>query len=426
MKKVSVIIPIYNSEVYLLKCLRSVQRQSLRDIEIICVDDGSTDDSLTILKELRREDNRIQIIEQQNQGSASARNHALHKAKGEYVAFVDADDFLMEDTALEWMYNIAQKENMNICGSLRNMEREGRILPMSMHREFVEGYVNGRKMLYRDYQYDYHFQSYIYKRSMLLEKNIYFPNYKRFQDPPFFVRAMLESVEFWVVPVEYYCYHCEHENYQLKLSKVNDIVRGLIDILKISRTAKLKRLHLIAVERLNESFFWDIVEYCTTDNIELLLLLLQAQKLIQWEWIEETCCPLKVLKSIQWIVQAAEEKALMHEKSFDAKHKYGYAVPFYKLQPNKRIIIFAAGNVGMAYYAQLLRYKEYDVVLWVDHNWKQLGTVNGVVIQSVEQILNTKYDYILIALDDYEAARAAMEELEKLKIDKRKVIWGAL
>ena len=426
MKKVSIIIPIYNSEDYLLKCIRSIQRQSLWDIEIICVDDGSTDNSLAILKELGKEDDRIQIIEQQNQGSASARNHALNKAKGEYVAFVDSDDFLMDETALEWMYNTAQKQNVNICGSFRSMEHEGRIRSMNMHREFVKGYVNGRKMLYRDYQYDYHFQSYIYKRSMLIEKNIFFPDYKRFQDPPFFVQAMLESVEFWVVPVEYYCYHCEHENYQFDSKKVNDIVRGLIDILIISRTAELKRLHLTSIERLNESFFWDIVEHCTTNNVELLSLLLQAQELIQWEWVGEYCSSLKILKPIQWIMQAAEKRALLQKEYFDAKHRYGYVVPFYKLQPNKRIIILAAGNVGMAYYAQLKQHKEYDIVLWADRNWKQLGTVNGVVIQSIERILEVECDYILIALDDYEAAREAMEGLEKMKVDRRKMIWGAL
>lgn len=425
-KKISVIIPVYNSESCLLKCIGSIQHQSLMDIEIICVNDGSTDDSLTILRNLEENDSRIQIIEQSNQGSAEARNRALQMANGEYVAFVDADDFLLEENALERMYASAHEHNMNICGSLRNMERNGKIYSMDMHRRFIQGYTNGRKMLYKDYQYDYHFQSYIYKRSMLLEKEIFFPPYRRFQDPPFFVRAMLEAAEFWVVPTEYYCYHCEHENYQFDSGKVNDIVRGLIDILRMSRDAELKKLHLRSIERLNESFFWDIIEHCTTDNVELLLLLLQAQKLIQWKWIEEDCCPSKILKPIYWITQAAETKALLDREYFAIKHKYGYVVPFYKLKSNKKIILYAAGNVGIAYYAQLKDHREYEVVLWVDRNWKQVGIVNGVAIQSVERILDVKYDYILIALDDYEAAREVTVELEKMKIDRGKVIWGTL
>lgn len=424
MEKVSAIVPIYNSEDSLFKCIKSIQRQSLQEIEILCVNDGSTDDSLTILKKLAERDCRVHIMEQKNQGSASARNHALYKAAGEYVAFVDADDFLLDDTALECMYNTAKRENAKICGSLRSMEHEGKIIPVNMHRGFVEGYINGRKMLYTDYQYEYHFQSYIYKRSMLVEKNIRFPDYKRFQDPPFFVQAMLEAVEFWVAPVEYYCYHCGHENYQFDSDKVNDIVRGLIDILKISRGAGLKRLHRRTVGRLNESFFWDIVEHCTMENIEMFRLLSKAQGFIQWEWIEEDSSFLKVLKPIQWLIRAVEEKALLQKEYFDAKHKYGYAVPFYKMQPNKKVIIYAAGNVGRVFYAQLEQNKEYDVVLWVDRNWKQLGRVNGEVIHSVDRILETKYDYILIALDDFETAQKVVEELEGMNVDKRKVVWG--
>ena len=86
MVKVSVIIPVYNVEPYLKQCMDSVVGQTLKDIEIICVDDGSTDGSLDILREYAAEDNRIQIIEQKNAGAGAARNNGMRHATGKYLS----------------------------------------------------------------------------------------------------------------------------------------------------------------------------------------------------------------------------------------------------------------------------------------------------------------------------------------------------
>ena len=102
--KVSIIIPIYNSERYLNDCLRSVTNQSLQDIEIICINDGSTDNSLAILEDFSKADKRIKIINQENKGASAARNVGLRAARGEYVAFVDSDD-TVECMAYEVAYN---------------------------------------------------------------------------------------------------------------------------------------------------------------------------------------------------------------------------------------------------------------------------------------------------------------------------------
>lgn len=88
MTKVSVIMPVYNVEKYLPQCIESVLAQSLNDIEIICVNDGSTDDSLKVLQEFKARDNRIVIIDKANEGSGIARNTALAIAKGRICLFV--------------------------------------------------------------------------------------------------------------------------------------------------------------------------------------------------------------------------------------------------------------------------------------------------------------------------------------------------
>lgn len=111
--KVSVIIPVYNVEEYLRECLDSVVKQTLREIEIICVDDGSTDNSLEILKEYAKKDNRITVITQKNLHAGVARNAGLAVAKGEYLSFLDSDDFF-ELNMLEETYNKAKIDNADI------------------------------------------------------------------------------------------------------------------------------------------------------------------------------------------------------------------------------------------------------------------------------------------------------------------------
>lgn len=96
--KVSVIVPVYNTEKYIRECMDSIINQTLKDIEIICVDDGSPDNSGKILDEYAQKDNRIHVIHQKNAGVSAARNRGIAEAKGEYIKFVDSDDFISNET----------------------------------------------------------------------------------------------------------------------------------------------------------------------------------------------------------------------------------------------------------------------------------------------------------------------------------------
>lgn len=113
-KKVSVIIPIYNAAPFLNECLNAIMHQSLEDIEIICVNDGSTDESLNILRQFQKLDERIIVIDQKNQGAGAARNAGLDIAKGEYLSFLDADDFY-EENMLEESYFAAKNADADVC-----------------------------------------------------------------------------------------------------------------------------------------------------------------------------------------------------------------------------------------------------------------------------------------------------------------------
>lgn len=111
--KVSVVMPIYNAYDYLRPAMDSVIDQTLREIEIICIDDGSTDHSLEIVKEYQKLDERIRIVTENNAGAGAARNKGLVRARGEYVIFLDADDFY-EPTLIEKMYNAAVSGGLDI------------------------------------------------------------------------------------------------------------------------------------------------------------------------------------------------------------------------------------------------------------------------------------------------------------------------
>lgn len=111
--KVSVILPVYNAQNYLRQCMDSVLSQTLQEIEIICVNDGSTDDSEKILREYEAKDSRVHVMSQENAGAGAARNTGLRKAKGEYLSFLDADDFFEPDM-LEAAWKKAKQGNAQI------------------------------------------------------------------------------------------------------------------------------------------------------------------------------------------------------------------------------------------------------------------------------------------------------------------------
>lgn len=122
---ISIIIPIYNSELYLKDCLDSVCNQTLKDIEIICVNDGSTDLSLNIIHNYSCIDKRIKIITQSNLGVSAARKNGVLQASAEYIGFIDSDDYIEEDY-FEKLYNIASFENSDITvtGNLKEFDEK--------------------------------------------------------------------------------------------------------------------------------------------------------------------------------------------------------------------------------------------------------------------------------------------------------------
>ncbi len=129
MIKVSVIVPVYNVEMYIAKCLDSLVNQTLKDIEIIVVNDGSPDNSEEIIKKVQEKYKNIIYLKKENGGLSSARNYGLNFSTGEYISFVDSDDYVSKNMLLE-MYNKAKEDNLDIlvAGALEINDKTTRVL----------------------------------------------------------------------------------------------------------------------------------------------------------------------------------------------------------------------------------------------------------------------------------------------------------
>ncbi len=138
MTKISVIIPVYNAQKYLARCLESVINQTFQDIEIICINDKSEDNSSKILDEYSKKDKRIKVIENaQNIGAALTRNLGIDCAKGKYIYFIDADDYI-EPEYLECMYNTIEKEKADIILNLSIMNESNGVQHKYKHPSMPE------------------------------------------------------------------------------------------------------------------------------------------------------------------------------------------------------------------------------------------------------------------------------------------------
>ena len=146
--RISVIIPIYNVERYIRECLQSVARQSFSAYEVLMVDDGSTDQSGRIAQEYADRYSRFRLIHKENGGLSSARNAGLEQAKGMYVCFVDADDYITEDYLCR-LYEKAEETNADmVIADYREVEEQGNIIVKELGQPPRQGCMNRRQLLW--------------------------------------------------------------------------------------------------------------------------------------------------------------------------------------------------------------------------------------------------------------------------------------
>lgn len=209
--KLSVIVPIYNSERYLEKAIKSILSQTLHDIEIICVDDGSSDNSVNILERLAKTDERLVVLKKENGGQSSARNAALDIAKGQYIGFVDSDDTIPADY-FETLYSYAVNFDADIvqCGVLMISENNHHICPWPFNKdiwllETRNPYLNKLFLTYSS--------GFVWNK---IYKNELFDNKLRFiegiywEDNPFILEICQKAKN--IVSINDVCYHYLQRN----------------------------------------------------------------------------------------------------------------------------------------------------------------------------------------------------------------------
>lgn len=242
MPKVSVIIPVYNTEKFLRKCLDSVCNQTLQDIEIICINDCSTDGSLEILREYARKDNRIKLIELlENCGAAKARNIGIDIAHGEYIGFVDSDDFVDLDF-YEKLYKKAVETGADaVKGKLY-------LYDINTNKVYLEAWIDINDSVKKNKaNFYFTFTTAIYKSSLIKEYNIRFlEGLIHFEDPYFTIMAAIHYNKLEVIDdAKYYYINNPNSTSRKNITKeqAKSIVYGADVVLDLLNNANIDKLH---------------------------------------------------------------------------------------------------------------------------------------------------------------------------------------
>lgn len=220
MAKVSIIVPTYNVEMYLDECMESITRQTLKDIEIICINDGSTDNSLAILKKYAQKDDRIIIIDKENGGYGIGMNIGLEKATGEYVGIVEPDDFVPLNM-YEDLYEIAKKNDLDFVKAdfyrfkrnSKNGDMELKYYHLSQHKENYNIVFNPSERP-ETLRYVMNTWSGIYKREFLNKNNIRHHETPgaSFQDNGFYFQTFVYGKRAMIVDKPYYMNRRDNPN----------------------------------------------------------------------------------------------------------------------------------------------------------------------------------------------------------------------
>lgn len=226
--KVSVIIPIYNAAPWISECICSVLTQDMDSIEIICVDDGSSDESIHIIKELAKNKS-LTIIENEHAGAGYARNIGICHANGEYVMFLDADDYFPNNNVLNRLYTHAIKSHLNICGGSAALLDGNSVISSSKYKFQSETILD-----FKDTQFIYGFWRFLFKRDYLIENRIFFPTYSVFEDPVFLLKAFSDSELFAVIPDVVYVHRKNHKARATVYEKMVDQLAAYDEIIYIS------------------------------------------------------------------------------------------------------------------------------------------------------------------------------------------------
>lgn len=372
---VSIVIPVFNAECFLVECVESIINQTYKDLEIILVNDGSTDDSLNICNQYAQKDKRVTVINQQNKGVVLARKHGIKNAHGKYIAFVDSDDYIAQEYIETMLNNIGDADL--VTSSLIDGKRVGEdaidegVYDISKRIKLIRNMVYKENTSYNGLITT--ITTKLFKTSIAkmvidtVDEQVYYG-----EDAEFLYKYILDCNS--VVITKYKGYFHRENN-----SSITHIVH---DDFLIS----VNRMYLSLKKDFEKSPYRDI-------------LMPQLEK---------------------WIA--------MHIKIAPQKMGFGfsninYIIPCKAKICNKKIVVYGAGNVGRDYIRQLQKENLCEDYIWVDKGYKFKDNYMGVEVRSPAEMMEHQFDYVIIAVNNEKVMNEIKKEIVKFGIDNKKIIW---
>lgn len=371
---VSIIVPVYNSNLYLDECLESIINQTYKFIEIILVNDGSTDNSQEICNHYARKDNRVTVISQSNKGVVLARKQGIRNAHGEYITFIDSDDYIAKDYIQTMLNNIGDSDMVTSALILKDRIWEDEIDEGIYDISFKSEVINNM----------------IYKKGTSKNGLVTHITIKLFRTD--IVKKMMDTVDDYV----YYGEDAEFVyKYILRCNKVT--------------ITKYKGYYY----RENESSITHVVHDDFLISVNRMYLSLKED--FEKSQYKDQLIP-QLEKWINMHIRIAPKKMGFIIDNIN------YIIPCKAQISNRNIIVYGAGNVGKDYIRQIIREKLCIDYIWVDKNYALKEEWMGVNVSSLDDVLDYPFDYVIIAVYNEKVMYEIKEELVELGIDIQKII----
>lgn len=440
--KVSIIIPVYNTEKYLKQCLETVCLQTIKEIQIICVDDGSSDGSVEIIKGFCKKDERVELYLNKNEskGAGSARNLGLSYAKGEYLLILDSDDYFELDL-VEKSYNKAITFDADVVlYDTTYIDENG------MH---LRGYNSLNTSAIPDKEVfslydcpDTFFQitpgmawSKMWKRELIKKNNILFQENIPMADDILFTysaMSLAKRITFIKERLINYRYIREGNQSSNKDNAVTSSVEYALELKKILSSYGL-------YDTLRYSFIRTTIERSishlrTFNSFESFEILFSALKEYinneivcdkDWEKYFDSSCSnfsndkakMQLYTNINNIISLTSKEFLYEQ--YKEKIFRGVNFPQNLIDANDKVIIYGAGDVGKVYFYQNMKYKYCKVVGWADKSYSEIG----FPVISPDSIKNLEYDKIIVAIEKENVADNIKKELINIGIKEECIFW---
>ena len=274
--KVSIIVPVYNVEKYLPRCLDALLNQTLKDIEVICINDCSPDGSLNILQEYAKKDERLKVISlKENAGGSHARNLGIEHAKGKYIGFTDSDDWV-DLNFYEKLYQKAEAENFDVVkAALKNVFDDGKEIFSNLNLAIEDNKFN----------FTYEFTTAIYRKDFILKHGLRFPeNVRTFEDPLFSLNILLKNPKLALMNDVFYYYYVRNDSKTktFRGDQIESFCASVALMLELMNKAQLPcRDYEFLYNKLIQYGFWIRVRVLKNDEDQYKFAFLSLQKVLK-------------------------------------------------------------------------------------------------------------------------------------------------